>query len=108
MSDNPMPAAIPSRKRVSGPPEGHDGKILTVREHVRRHADLVVHRRAAPHERVQLFVDRALAPPLRDRVEDELATTYHTPSAPSSTLAAGSARTVRVLLPAVNLVVDGQ
>ena len=73
MSDNPMPAAIPSRKRVSGPPEGHDGKILTVREHVGSHSNLVVYWGVAPHEGVQLLVDRTFAPPFNEGVEDKLA-----------------------------------
>ena len=46
-----------------------------VQEQVQRHADLIVHRH--PQEDMQLLVDRALVPPLDDRVKDQLTTPYN-------------------------------
>lgn len=62
----------------------------TVGEHVRQHAELVVYRRGAPDEHTQLLRDRPHAPPVDERVEDQLV-------AP-----------VRALLPSIELVVARQ
>ena len=48
-----------------------------------------MHRRAGPQEGAQLLRDRPITPPVLERMKDELTTT------------------IRILLPAVKLVVDG-
>lgn len=74
MRESANPAAIPSGNQAvvsEGRYNTRRGK-LTVREHVRRHADLVVYRSFRPYEDMELLVDGSLAPPLDDGVEDQL------------------------------------
>ena len=59
----------------------------TIGKHVRHHTNLIMHRRSRPQKDPQLLRDRALAPPRRERVEDQLVAS------------------IRVLLPPVQLVV---
>ena len=46
--------------------------VMSDGELTREHANLVVDGTIRPHEGTQLPRDRTLAPPLNDRVEDEL------------------------------------
>lgn len=79
-----------TRDKLAHKREEKGRKGRTVREHVRHHRDLVVHRRIRPQKLVNLSINRPMSPPLHERVEQQLATP------------------IRVLLPAIQLVVDRQ
>ena len=52
-------------------PKREKEKMRTVGKHVRHHGYLVMQRRARPQEAMDLVPDRALSPPVHDRVEQE-------------------------------------
>ena len=105
-------AAIPSANDLS---QNHTFALpcrldmLTVGEHVGHHGELVMQRRVRPQELVDLVRDRALPPPLDERVEQQLVTPYPRTHHQRDINQHGCAGlTVGVLLPPVQLIVDGE
>ena len=90
--------------------DGDRARDTVVREHVRHHRELVVKRCARPQEPVNLVGDRALLPPLHNRVEQQLVTAFTPCHDERSYRALGETTmpTIGVLLPPVQLIVDGE